>query len=79
MIGGQWVVFGGNGLPNGVNLSSIELFNPKTGSWSYRASNAQSLKHPRPRMAFPPEFLKHDQAIAAHRRAVELELWRHPS
>ena len=44
LIGDTFYVFGGNGNPNGTNLSSIEIGDTASGSWSYGTSNSQGVE-----------------------------------
>lgn len=39
VIGNKFYVFGGNGNPDGRNLSSLEIYDIPTDSWSFGASN----------------------------------------
>ena len=39
VINGNIYVFGGNGLPDGRNLKSTEVFDPETQIWTYLADN----------------------------------------
>ena len=39
VIDGNIYVFGGNGLPDGRNLKSTEVFDPETQIWTYLADN----------------------------------------
>ncbi|HOW68921.1 MAG TPA: DUF3843 family protein [Candidatus Paceibacterota bacterium] len=64
--GGDLTVF-----PDDLTLAAAEQKRMQAG-WQERDAESiarvmreQGLKHPRPRMAFPPEFLKHNQGIAA--------------
>ncbi|MFH0730220.1 MAG: kelch repeat-containing protein [Pseudomonadota bacterium] len=40
VIGDSLYVFGGNGSPPGLNLSSLEIYNTNTGVWGFGPSNA---------------------------------------
>jgi hypothetical protein len=64
--GGDLVVF-----PDGLTLAAAEQ-KRMAAEWreadpaaAAQVMQAHGLEHPRPRMTFPPEFLKHDQGIGA--------------
>ncbi|MFH0730271.1 MAG: kelch repeat-containing protein [Pseudomonadota bacterium] len=44
VIGDNLYVFGGNGSPDGLNLSSLEIYNTNTGVWSFGPSNAMGVE-----------------------------------
>ena len=44
LIGDTFYVFGGNGNPNGTNLSSLEIGDAASGSWRYGTSNSQGVE-----------------------------------
>jgi hypothetical protein len=58
-------------FPDGLTLAAAEQRRMEA-EWAAtdpqkvaQSMQAQGLPHPRPRMSFPPEFLKHDQGIGA--------------